>query len=370
MGEPARRTWLVNQAETYPTERSKGLISSPAPMSGSDYWRSMDRVRPGDIILHVGLITDNPPPRTRCIRAVGIALDSRVVTNDRPSRGGAEKYDRFRLIPVKYHELEAPISIGDIDLETRLAEPTAFNVTAKTPDSRHLGQVKRGYLWTVSEDFVSSVLGLVGASLAADIELDRRAQAALVEVGEDERTDLELADIDSVIVPSPTPGAGEPRAASTRTARAPSSGASRADQDAANRRLGRRGELFVVQYERHRLAALGREDLAEQVHHASVVESDDLGYDVRSWDLDDRGNRTQIFIEVKTTNGDASTAFFISANELRVAEEVGSAWRIYRVHNFRSEPRLWIQRGSPAERFRTEPASFRVSPRYASMPDR
>ena len=46
--------------------------------------------------------------------------------------------------------------------------------------------------------------------------------------------------------------------------------------------------------------------------HLAVVEGDSAGYDVRSFNVDG----TERHIEVKTTGGPATNAFFISPNEV------------------------------------------------------
>jgi hypothetical protein len=67
--------------------------------------------------------------------------------------------------------------------------------------------------------------------------------------------------------------------------------------DAANRHLGRAGELAVVGRERQLLSAMGRQDLSRRVEHVSDTQGDGLGYDVLSFEADG----TEKFIEVKTT---------------------------------------------------------------------
>jgi hypothetical protein len=57
-----------------------------------------------------------------------------------------------------------------------------------------------------------------------------------------------------------------------------------AERDAANRHLGGLGEEFVVLLERHRLRAVGRDDLAGKVERVSQTTGDGLGFDVLSFD--------------------------------------------------------------------------------------
>jgi hypothetical protein len=47
-------------------------------------------------------------------------------------------------------------------------------------------------------------------------------------------------------------------------------------------------------------------------------------------------------IEVKTTNGPATTDFFLSRTEREVSLERADVWRLHRVHLFSSTPRIFI----------------------------
>jgi len=129
-----------------------------------------------------------------------------------------------------------------------------------------------------------------------------------------------------------------------------------AARDAANRRLGEAGEEFALRVERHRLIAIGRHDLAEKVAWVSQKIGDGLGYDIESF-ADDA---SPTFIEVKTTKGPITTPFFLSENERRVAAEKASAFRLYRLFCFGSDPRIFSLTGPLDERLSLEPVCYRV----------
>jgi hypothetical protein len=85
-----------------------------------------------------------------------------------------------------------------------------------------------------------------------------------------------------------------------QTVWSPSARISRFDfvtRDAANRELGRRGEEFVLEFERKRLHDGGRRDLAQRIEWTAQARGDGAGYDVQSFEADG-GTR---LIEVKTT---------------------------------------------------------------------
>jgi hypothetical protein len=109
------------------------------------------------------------------------------------------------------------------------------------------------------------------------------------------------------------------------------------ERDYRNRSLGKAGESFVIDLERRWLTEADRVDLARRVRWVSAEDGDGAGYDIMSFDPAG-GER---LIEVKTTNGSARTPFYLSRNERDCAEEMPAAWRIYRVHLFAKDPRVF-----------------------------
>ena len=108
-----------------------------------------------------------------------------------------------------------------------------------------------------------------------------------------------------------------------------------AGRDARNRLLGRAGEERVLWRERISLCAAGRDDLAARIRWVSDLDGDGAGYDIHSFESDGSDR----LIEVKTTNGWERTPFFISRNELDVAEQCARNWLLLRVWNFARAPR-------------------------------
>jgi Domain of unknown function (DUF3883) len=109
------------------------------------------------------------------------------------------------------------------------------------------------------------------------------------------------------------------------------------ERDHRNRSLGKAGEEFVLDVERHNLAEANRQDLARKVRWIAAEDGDGAGYDVLSFDLTGR----ERLLEVKTTNGSARTPFFLTRNERDLAMERPSSWRIYRVHLFATKRRIF-----------------------------
>ncbi|MEO8758587.1 MAG: DUF3883 domain-containing protein [Devosia sp.] len=130
-----------------------------------------------------------------------------------------------------------------------------------------------------------------------------------------------------------------------------------AERDERNRILGKAGEERVLAHERKVLAAAGRTDLARRVRWVSHEDGDGAGYDISSYMPD---GRTRL-IEVKTTNGWERTPFYITRNELAVAEERREDWCLTRLWNFSRAPRAFELRPPLEEHVELTATSFQAS---------
>lgn len=101
----------------------------------------------------------------------------------------------------------------------------------------------------------------------------------------------------------------------------------------ANQKLGMQAEEAVVEYERKRLRALGRNAEAELVRRISQLDIG-AGYDIESFDGDKPFFDYDRFIEVKASQ-ESELRFFWSANERGAAKEKGNKYWIYFVGRFK-----------------------------------
>jgi Domain of unknown function (DUF3883) len=133
-----------------------------------------------------------------------------------------------------------------------------------------------------------------------------------------------------------------------------------AKRDAENRRLGRFGEEWVLEFEQRRLHdEEARPDLAKKIEWVSDTRGDGAGYDIASFNPD----ATPRLIEVKTTGMGKQAPFFVSANEVRVSSREREAYQLYRVFEFSTSPRLYQLPGSLEESCSLEATAFRARAR-------
>ena len=126
--------------------------------------------------------------------------------------------------------------------------------------------------------------------------------------------------------------------------------------DAENRALGRLGEEFVLAFERHRLAELGRKDLAKKVEWVSTSRGDGTGFDILSFDRD----AAERYVEVKTTGLGKFFPFYVTANEVKCSELSPQQYSLYRVFDFSRKPRLFILPGALSQTCRLQATEYRA----------
>ncbi|MCV2879907.1 DUF3883 domain-containing protein [Sedimentimonas flavescens] len=130
-----------------------------------------------------------------------------------------------------------------------------------------------------------------------------------------------------------------------------------AGRDERNRSLGKAGEERALHHERANLRQAGREDLARRVRWVSEEDGDGAGYDIHSFTPEGKDR----LIEVKTTNGWERTPFYISSNEIDVANARQGDWRLFRLWDFVRAPKAF-ELHPPLERYvELTATSFRAS---------
>lgn len=131
-----------------------------------------------------------------------------------------------------------------------------------------------------------------------------------------------------------------------------------AAREERNRRLGQRGEAFVLEFEKYRLEQAGRSDLAHEIEWTSQKLGDGAGYDIRSFDAQ---HEEELFIEVKTTNSGKYQPFMISDNEVAFSESTEDKYALYRVFDFRCNARIFTLQGNIYEHVKLKPQLYRAS---------
>ena len=123
-------------------------------------------------------------------------------------------------------------------------------------------------------------------------------------------------------------------------------------------KIGRRGEEWVYREELKKLKGTGHENGV----NPNFSDSDDAYFDIMSFGPDGG----TIIIEVKTTTGEASDPFYISANELSIAKECikdGKCYELHRVYHIddpKTRGRFIIPGKELLENYEFVPETYRV----------
>lgn len=128
------------------------------------------------------------------------------------------------------------------------------------------------------------------------------------------------------------------------------------------KKIGDIGEELALRIEKARLAAEGRNDLADQVEHISKTVGDGLGYDIKSFE-NIGGIYVDKYIEVKATTGGKYKPFDISVNEIEVSKEKSEHYCIYRFYGISGKAkqvRYYEVRGSVKDNFVLEATSYKA----------
>ena len=113
------------------------------------------------------------------------------------------------------------------------------------------------------------------------------------------------------------------------------------EREQRNSSLGAKGEGLIIEYERWRLIALGKNSLANKIEW--VAQNDDgAGYDI----LSKNENGSDRYIEVKTTKLSKETPIFFTKNEYEFSQTKKEAFYLYRLFNFNQIPKMFTVHGS------------------------
>lgn len=128
-----------------------------------------------------------------------------------------------------------------------------------------------------------------------------------------------------------------------------------------NKRIGDLGELWVLKYEIEKLKAANLQRLIKDIKHTAKDEGDGTGFDIRSFNE----NGDPIFIEVKTTQGNSKTPFFITRTELERSKREQGSYYLYRVYDYQENPEqalLFVLHGDLSG-ICTTPELYKINPK-------
>jgi hypothetical protein len=91
-----------------------------------------------------------------------------------------------------------------------------------------------------------------------------------------------------------------------------------------------------------------------QIEHVSRTRGDAEGYDILSFEATGRDR----LIEVKTTTFGPHTPFFVTRKEVDMSFERAEQYYVYRLFDFRDDPKLFLVPGDVTSAFTLEATQF------------
>ena len=120
-----------------------------------------------------------------------------------------------------------------------------------------------------------------------------------------------------------------------------------------------RGEEIILQFEKERLTRIGYSSLANSVCNISV-EDMTRGYDIKSYDVDEKGNVTDKLIKVKSSVSHMSKQFCLTAEEYnKIINNKG--YKLYRVYDIYTDSPKYIDLSNNIKKYLKEPIVFNFS---------
>lgn len=146
--------WWVNQGQTHREEKEGGFIWAPLQTKSGQtlaHHKNLTRAKKGDIVFAYS---------TGEIKAIGIVTEE-AVEHAKPSVFQTDNWqEEGNLVKLKYFDLHKPIRKEEIPLQSRIEEGGPFDRN---------GNVKQGYFFEVSEDFVQKLVNTFSDSIPSDL---------------------------------------------------------------------------------------------------------------------------------------------------------------------------------------------------------
>lgn len=133
---------------------------------------------------------------------------------------------------------------------------------------------------------------------------------------------------------------------------------------------GLNGERLALQFELKKIENLIHlnkisPEFLSKVKHISQ-QTDAAGYDILSYDIDEKGDVVPIYIEVKTTTNKKDTYFFVSNNELNKSKLFKNKYRVFRIYDSNSNsPKFYFADGEIEKNFYIDPITYKCMYRYS-----
>lgn len=328
--ETPHNYYVVLQNKTYHTEINRNFIWAPITDKKGNHqfhWDTLNDVRVNDVIISlVG----------NCIYAVGVA-QTEAYPAQHEFKGDDWNKDGLRC-DVNFEVVQSNYKLMDHINEFKHLLPEKYS-----PIIKETGKCNIGYLFSISKElgqFFLTQAGIYHDDLTVIQDKTKKKTTKF------KKPDLSKLQIDELV-----PQAKEVQPKSKKPYKVNVN--KEAESMVNHKKLGDNGEQLVVDY----FEMVKKEmDNAYKLALVNMVsETDDTcGYDIVVTEIDDQ---EPMYIEVKTTEGNWDTPFFMSENEVEFAKQHPDRYFIYRVYDTKNEAKIKVMRFDqiPEEAFQPKP---------------
>ena len=332
--EAPHNYYVVLQNKTYRTEINRNFIWAPITDKKGNHqfhWDTLNDVRVNDVIISlVG----------NCIYAVGVA-QTECYPAQHEFKGDDWNKDGLRC-DVNFEVVQSNYKLMDHIDEFKHLLPEKYS-----PIIKETGKCNIGYLFSISKElgqFFLMAAGVYHEDLSVIQDKTKKKTSKF------KKPELAKLQVDELV-----PIAKEIQPKSKKPYKMNVN--KEAEIMISHKKLGDSGEQLVVDY--FELVKKEMDDAYRLALVNMVSETDDTcGYDIVVTEIDDQ---EPMYIEVKTTEGNWDTPFFMSENEVEFAKQHPDRYFIYRVYDTKNEAKIKVMRFDqiPEEAF--QPKQYTVN---------
>ncbi|MBQ7889714.1 MAG: DUF3883 domain-containing protein [Erysipelotrichaceae bacterium] len=309
--------FVVMQNKTYRIEINRNFIWAPITDKKGHHqfhWDSLNDVRVNDVII--SLVGNR-------IYAVGIA-QTEAYPSQHEFTGDDWNKDGLRC-DVNFEVVQSDYKLMDHIAEFRDLLPDKYS-----PIIKETGKCNIGYLFSISDEFGKFLLNAAGVQKDDLVFIKDKTKKKVSKFNKPDYSKL----VPELIVPH----AKELQEKSKKPYKV--NVKHEAETLINNKKLGDSGEEFVAEFfEKWKK----EQDDAYKLALVNLVSKTDdtCGYDIMISEIQDE---EPMYIEVKTTEGNWDTPFFMSENEVEFAKKHSDRYFIYRVYDTKNEAKIKVMR--------------------------
>lgn len=326
--------FVVMQNKTYRVEINRNFIWAPITDKRGNHqfhWDTLNDVKKNDVII--SLVGNR-------IYAIGVA-QTEAYHSQHEFKSDDWNKDGLRC-DVNFEVIQSDYKLIDHIAEYRDLLPDKYS-----PIIKETGKCNIGYLYSISDELGEFFLKMVGVEKDDLVFIQDKTKK---QISKFKQPKVSCLQVERII-----PHAKEPNIKSNKAYKVNVN--HEVESMINNKKLGVSGEKMVAEYLKSELKKI------DSIYECAIVdlvcETDDTcGYDVLVYDIQEQD---PMYVEVKTTEGNWDTPFYMSENEVEFAKQHANRYFIYRVYDTKKEAKIKVMRFDQIPDNAFKPRQFTVN---------